>query len=295
LLNSKALVIFIFKTKEDEMKRLFFSLSLVVMLTVCISLANSQVVKDGLFAYWTFDQATVKGTTISDTAGANNATINGAPKIVAGKVGEAIQFDGKADFVDLTILKGFGTKLAAFSVDFWLKTSSTADWTTLFKTLNDGASMGFGIDLNRTAKAGFVYTKGATQFFFRDSKGKQLPGETTIDIYNNTWHHIGWVITDAKTNTFVVYIDGKAQTVSYGDVQTPAEFIDFQYPLYLGNANNRGVKERYCPALVDELRFYTKALTAAQIQQNFAATSQPSAVNVVDKLPISWGNIKASR
>lgn len=270
----------------------------VLLLVAILSIAfapgevyGSYVTKD-LYAYWSFDQSTVTGDTIEDIAGNNDAKINGAPNIVPGKYMGAIEFDGQDDYVSLTILKGFGSHLGTFSLDFWLKTGDTPDWTTLFKTLTDGNSMGWAIDLNRSAKPGFALAKGVTHFYVRDKSGKHLPAEINAPIYDNKWHHIGWVVEDASSNTVKIYIDGKVQTVEYGDVKTPTEYADFQHPVYLGTANNRGNLERFAPAVVDEFRLYTRALTEGEIQQNMASGA---AVESSGKLPVVWGELKAAK
>ncbi len=246
-------------------------------------------VTEDLYAYWSFDQSTISGKVIKDLVGNSDGTINGEPKIVSGKYKEAIEFDGDDDYVELTVLKGFGSHLGNFSMDFWLKTGDTPDWTTLFKTLTDGNSMGWAIDLNRSAKPGFALAKGVTHFYVRDKNGKHLPAEIDAPIYDNQWHHIAWVVEDAKSNTGKIYIDGEAQEVVYGDVKTPTDYADFQHPVYLGAANNRAKIERFCPATVDEFRLYTKALTEQEILQNLATGA---AVESSGKLSIVWGKLK---
>jgi len=267
----------------------------ILLLVAIVSLAfvvqgevyGSYVTKD-LYAYWPFDQST----TVKDIAGNSDGKIIGEPQIVPGKYGQAIEFDGKDDYVDLTVLKGFGSHLGTFSVDFWLKTGDTPDWTTLFKTLTDGSSMGWAIDLNRSAKPGFALAKGVTHFYVRDESGKHLPAEINAPIYDNKWHHIGWVVEDASSNTCKIYIDGKEEEVEYGDVKTPTDYVDFQHPVYLGTANNRGNLERFCPATVDEFRIYTRALTEVEIQQNLESGA---AVESSGKLSVMWGELKAAR
>ena len=51
---------------------------------------------------------------------------------------------------------------------------------------------------------------------------------------------------------------------------------------------------------LDELRIYKRALSAAEVQQNFAAQGLPPQSDVISvaplgKLAITWGRIKASR
>ena len=54
------------------------------------------IVEDGLVSYWSFD-----GGTAEDLFGDNDGTIEGGPGVVDGKIGDALEFDGVDDFVDM--------------------------------------------------------------------------------------------------------------------------------------------------------------------------------------------------
>jgi len=272
------------------MKYLAVLFMVMLLVTFVTSETYGAYVTRDLYAYWSFDQSTVSGKTVADIAGSSDGTINGAPKIVPGKFGEAIQFDGDDDYLEITILEGFGSVLGTFSTDFWLKANITPDWTTLFKTLTDGLSMAWAVDLNRTAKPAWAYAEGNTHFYMRDETGKALAPEIQTNIYDGSWHHIAWVVENAESNTCKVYVDGEEQELIYAYEQTPVGYIDFQHPMYLGAANNRGVIERFCPAVVDEFRIYTGALTEQEILQNMASGA---AVESLNKLPVLWGRLKA--
>ena len=57
-----------------------------------------------------------------DVWGNNNGTIVGAPKTVSGRVGEALEFDGTNDYVNLTNLGDFGGKVGSSTFEAWVKT-----------------------------------------------------------------------------------------------------------------------------------------------------------------------------
>ena len=57
-------------------------------------MGQKKAVSEGLVSYWSFDQETVVGRTVKDVWGKNDGTSEGNPKIVAGKVGDALEFDG---------------------------------------------------------------------------------------------------------------------------------------------------------------------------------------------------------
>ena len=55
---------------------------------------------DGLVLHLSFDEKTIQGDTVKDMSEeGNDGTINGNAKMVAGKHGEALEFDGKDDSI----------------------------------------------------------------------------------------------------------------------------------------------------------------------------------------------------
>ena len=71
--------------------------ALLILLSFCCTIAQAQIVTDGLVGYWTFDEADIKGEEVRDVWGNNHGKTVGAPKSVEGKVGEALQFNGSTD------------------------------------------------------------------------------------------------------------------------------------------------------------------------------------------------------
>ena len=80
-------------------KKSIFSASLALVL--CISLTSVAQNKDlNLVGWWRLDEGT--GTMAYDSSGmGNNGTLRGGPKWVAGVAGQALQFDGVDDFVEV--------------------------------------------------------------------------------------------------------------------------------------------------------------------------------------------------
>ena len=96
--------------------------------------ALASIVTDGLVSYWTFDRGYITNKTVKDVWGDNNGTLIGNPKVVPGQVGEALEFDGIDDFVNLTTLGDFGGQIGTSSFEAWIKTTNKKDWMTLINT-----------------------------------------------------------------------------------------------------------------------------------------------------------------
>ncbi len=280
------------------MKTLFYLLTLsLTIVTLSYNGYTAPVVTDGLVSYWTFDQKDVAGGAVKDVWGKNDGKIVGAPKVVGGKVGDALEFDGSDDYVNLTNLGNFGEQVASSTFEAWVKTSFKKDWTTLFKVLDQGCNMAWAIDVNRSAKAGFPFAEDIVHYYVRQKSGagcNAIAVEIEFPLSDGKWHHIVFAIEDAGKSEISIYMDGEPQEVIVGSAKDLDTFIPFVEPVYIGAANNRGTVERHFPGLIDEVRIYDRPLTAGEVTRNFESKIGLS-VQAAEKLPIVWGTLKANR
>ena len=277
------------------MKRLCYLLTLALtIVTLPHSGYTAPVVTDGLVSYWTFDQKDVAGGTVKDVWGENDGKIVGAPKVVGGKVGDALEFDGSDDYVNLTNLGNFGEQVASSTFEAWVKTSFKKDWTTLFKVLDQGCNMAWAIDVNRSAKAGFPFAEDIVHYYVRQKSAagcNAIAVEIEFPLSDGKWHHIVFAIEDAGKSEVSIYMDGEPQEVIVGSAKDLDTFVPFVEPVYIGAANNRGKVERHFPGLIDEVRIYDRPLTADEVTQNFESKIGLS-VQASEKLSVVWGALK---
>ena len=277
------------------MKRLtYFLMSALLIATFSHNAYTETVVTDGLVSYWTFDRQDIAGGTVKDVWGENDGTIVGAPKIVGGQVGEALEFDGSDDYINLTNLGDFGGQVATSTFEAWVKTSFKKDWTTLFKVLDEGCNMAWAIDVNRSAKAGFPLAEDIVHYYVRQKSAagcNAIAVEIEFALSDGKWHHIVFAIVDAGESEVSIYMDGEPQEVIEGDVKKLDTFMPFVEPVYIGAANNRGKVERFFPGVIDEVRIYDRPLTADEVTRNFESKIGLS-VQAAEKLPIVWAALK---
>ena len=280
------------------MKRLRYLFSLILTLAIISPNGHTApVVTDGLVSYWTFDQKDIAGGTVKDVWGENDGKIVGTPKIVDGHVGEALEFDGSDDYVNLTNLGDFGEQVATSTFEAWVKTSFKKDWTTLFKVLDQGCNMAWAIDVNRSAKAGFPFAEDIVHYYVRQKSAagcNAIAVEIEFPLSDGKWHHIVFAIVDAGESEISIYMDGEPQEVIVGDAKKLDTFIPFVEPVYIGAANNRGNVERFFPGIIDEVRIYDRPLTEAEVTRNFESKIGLS-VDAAEKLPVVWGTLKTGR
>ncbi len=70
-------------------------------LTVLIAALLCGPTRADLVSHWTFDTADISGTTLNDVAGTNPGTIINGPSSVPGERGEALDFNGSNQYVNI--------------------------------------------------------------------------------------------------------------------------------------------------------------------------------------------------
>ena len=249
--------------------------------------AESQVVRDGLVSYWSFDAADVEGNTVKDAMGGNDGKIIGAPKQVAGKFGQAFKFSGKPDAIDVgSPADGsldFGDD-KDFSMVAWIKVDKApeldGEQSTIVSKGDGGGNARILWKINTTKVSVTIsHVEGAPTSHFLGAK----------DVTDRKWHHVLFV-ADRSDGTRL-YIDGKfdSEGVKSDEVDITTESV-----MYIGASVRIGKDtRRYFEGLIDELGIYDRALTDDEIERNFNAKGL--AVSPQKKLAITWGEIKVSR
>ena len=258
-------------------------------------------VTDGLVSYWTFDKSNISGRKVEDVWGDNNATIKGNPKIVAGQIGEALEFDGSEDYVNLTNLGDFGSQVGSSTFEAWIKVGHKNDWMVLFR-VRDKDCMHWEFNIRGVERR----TKDKNRIKHRIAF--KAPGENAcqsfsirdqpIKVSDGKWHHIVYtseivkkdVAPIAKTfRLHNIYIDGKPISSLEAPLMFPGTFIPFVKPVYLGAGDN----QNFFKGSIDEVRIYNRPLTEAEVVQNFESRTGLS-VEPNRPLPITWGTLKTA-
>ena len=171
--------------------------SVAVALTY-VNAANTQIVKEGLVSYWTFDKADVEGNSAKDIQGNSDGSIKGA-NMVAGKIGEALDFDGADDYVDCGSDASLDN-LGPLTVEAWIYP----------RTIGEGY--------------GRIYEKvGGAVFYLSDTNSIHFAARyQTTDMDNrcvnnliimNTWQHVAvtWDGSSDPANVHI-YVNGTEAT-----------------------------------------------------------------------------------
>jgi Tfp pilus assembly protein PilE len=216
--------------------------------TTSAYLQTNANVGSGLVGWWKLDETS--GTTAADSSGSgNNGTLYNMTSPgcwVAGQIGNALNFDGSNDYVNC----GNGSSLL-ITGDLTI-----AAWVQL-TTGNSGNYYGIAGKLHDATDSGFALVRSSTNYFYFWVGNGTMESVSSNTTYTDTdWHHVVGV---RRNGTNYLYVDGVQQTAtttrSLSDSGSWA-FIGRQYDDY---------NLRYFNGIIDDVRVYNRALTAAEI------------------------------
>ncbi len=283
------------------MKRGIYFMTFTIIIGIfALRTAHASIVTDGLVSYWTFDRGYITNKTVKDVWGDNNGTLIGNPKIVPGQVGEALEFDGSGDFVNLTTLRDFGSQLGTSSFEAWIKTSNTTRWMTLINT-HGAECPNWGIELNGVNRGNrFEIMEGTLHHYIGIGGPKGCGGVRSggsRSIFDGEWHHIVYtndymVHEGGGSGKRIIYIDGVSGSIGNHRFEgNNRAFSPFTTPVILGARKFPGKSTGHFMGMIDEVRFYNRPLTADEVIQNFEST-EPYNVAPKGKLPTVWATLK---
>jgi hypothetical protein len=232
-----------------------------LLLAGALAIALSGGAQAALVAHYSFDETS--GTTAHDSAGAVNGTLQGGASFAAGAgiAGGAVQLDRAANGL-VNMGDNFGFTSGSGSVEVWVR-------------LNPGESAGT-IPVGKhfaTFVAGYFLAindvgdgcgaSGRAHFY----AAYPCSGLSSILVNDGAWHQLVGVYDNAA-HTAALYVDGQFQSVSGGGntiSATPASFL-------VGGITVGGAPTGFYSGLVDELRIYDNALSAAEVLADYTST-----------------------
>ena len=239
------------------------SLAKIVCLTFLLFSIVNLTASAELVAYWSFDKADG----VDDLTGnGHDGNIHGNPKVVAGKFGEALAFNGSTDYVEIPDAPAI-SELQALSMAAWIQPLKLGSWVAVAEK---------GIHLNWSY--GFFIEPDAT-LSFEVSTG---PGNNLVCCVGNVkmeigkWYHI-FGSYDGKS--VKAYVDGKLEGEMPG---ADAVHITEGLPFTIGSRNG----QNHFGGAVDEVAFWSEAISVED-------SMDPLPVKPGRKLTTTWGAIKA--
>ena len=200
-----------------------------------------------LAGWWRFDEGS--GSTVYDRSGnGNDGTLNGDPQWVAGKIGGALGFDGRGDYVDC----GNDASLDItdkVTIAVWVKTNDAGNGQH-----NPYVTKG---DCSYAIKH---HISNSIEFFIYDDGDWHVVHFPVDGSFNDVWHHLAGTYDGTNLK---LYIDGtlEATTAYTGSIANNVFSV---------NIGRNAQTERFYKGAIDDVRIYNRALTQDEIAAIYA-------------------------
>jgi len=196
-----------------------------------------------LIAWWKLDEGS--GNTALDGSGHNHhGTIGGTPDFVPGYNGDALDFDGSTDYIDVDGQLVSGT----FSLTMWIYPRDIPYSSGFYAVLHNDAW---------NAGSLHVHLRNTTSIINADINSG--PGvESTTVLQADQWYHCALTVTTTGGNASKLYINGVLENTGSGGTGTP-----YLGPMIIGAWD--GGTTRHYHGLMDDIRIYDKVLTVEEI------------------------------
>ena len=217
--------------------------------TIAVTLNVVPPTSSGLVGAWGFNETS--GNTVTDASGnANTGTINNATRTTSGKFGGALSFNGTNAWV--TVPDSASLDLTAgMTLEAWVNPTAIGTAWRCVVLKEQPANLIYAL------YAGNTKGRAATDVF--TTADMQLNGTTNTPL--NAWTHLAATYDGTTLRLYVNGTQVASKPVS-GAIKTSTGV------LRIGGNNIWG---EYFAGLIDEVRIYNKALTAAQIQADMTA------------------------
>src|SRR5690242_1389201 len=213
----------------------------------------SMAATTGLVAAYGFDEGS--GTTVTDASGnGNTGTITNAAWAATGKYGKALQFNGTNAFVSIPNAASLQLS-TGMTLEAWVNPSTVnANWRDVIYKGNDNYYLEATSTSASKPDAGLI------------AGGSYADAFGTAKLAANTWSYL---TETYDGSTLRLYVNGTqvASTAHTGAIATSTN------PLQIGGDSIYG---QFFAGLIDEVRVYNVALTAAQIQTDMNTPVNPS-------------------
>ncbi len=223
----------------------------------------------GLVAAYNFNEGA--GTTVADASGnGNTGTISGATWTSAGRYGGALSFNGANAWVTINDASSLHLT-TALTLEAWVNPQALSGWqAALVKESTGDLVYSIYVNTGDNQAAGTLNVRGTDVTVNDPSADAQVP--------MNTWTHLA-VTFDGST--LRLYING----FLINSVANAGQLTTSSGALRIGGDSIWG---EYFNGIIDEIRIYNRALSAAEIQTDMYTPVNPPALSAVTLSPAAF-------
>lgn len=244
--------------------------SLVTIGLMVASVAEARFDPKTAVGIWLFDEG--GGDIAEDFSGnGNNGKLMNDPKWIEGRFGNALQFDGADDYVDVSVLDMTG--FSSSTISAWIAPIIPDTGKQVFSSKYDA-----GNDLRFVMGVQWISAN-------YDDGVEDAVKKLELGWSDDQWHHVA-VTQDNSVGAQKLYIDGKEV-----DSNTGIDGFDYAGLDNVHYIGRRTVSDaKYFDGVIDEVAIFDVALTGSDIRSIMGGMTP---VSPGGKLAVSWAGVKA--
>ncbi|UCC22461.1 MAG: LamG domain-containing protein [Planctomycetota bacterium] len=220
---------------------------------------------DGLVAHWKLDEET--GLTAYDSAGSSHGTLVNGPIWASGLIDGALEFDNIDDYVNVGDPADESLDFGAdesFSITAWIKCDDVGGYSAIVGKRRSTGLYGYFYEGYR-----FRVHYDTLVFEIEDTGNNGVGMFGTTPVTDNVWHHVA-AVRDATANKLYLYVDGNTDGEPVTDTTSGSLSTsqNFWIGLMTTTVSNDPLENpHYFSGLIDDVRIYDRALSAAEIEE----------------------------
>ena len=219
-----------------------------------LTLTTNPDLESGLVGHWTFDGPDLLQNAMDKSGSGNTAYLQGftATTTTPGKIGQALEFDGSNDVVDVLDSSELRLSDGEFTLSAWVYiASTTAQGRAILSKRDASPAVKWSLNIDSVPRFNFVMANPAFQTI-TDSPTRNL----------NQWYHVTATYIDAD-DSLKLYVDGQLSLdASY------TESIDATNNAMLNiGFEDTGNSTRFWDGKLDDIRIYNRALSAREVKR----------------------------
>src|SRR5580700_2699540 len=228
------------------------TLRVIVLLSIaCVARAQSgcAAAPPGISAWFTFDEPMFR------QQGAHR------PLRVPGLVGSALRFNGIDQYFEVPAsTPGLDVGEGDFSIELWIRTKQSVGTPSI-------------VDKRGHQPLGYLILTYKGRPAIQLADGSRGRGSfANVSIADGRWHHVAGVVKRLPPHPPAIFVDGVRR--DNNEEHVTLTNLDVPQPLWLGRHHANGYVDReniYFQGDIDELTFYRRALTSAEIGSIYRA------------------------
>ncbi len=206
------------------------------------------------------------GTNAADVSGnAHNGTLTAGPTWVAGRYGQAVNFNGTTNYINIPDHNDFTlTPTQSYTWSAWVRNTNFNEWGPVWsQTIDANNFFYFYAHSSSDAEAGPV-TNGISVYWYNGANRLVLHSNNNV-LAAGVWSHVAITYNGgaAQASRFSIYVNGVDVTNRTDVVSTGT--IAVLNPTNIRIGSDQPYAEFFNGA-VDEVRFYNRLLTGPEVQ-----------------------------